>query len=232
MFSDTSSTARDSLDDSAARVTAYVQEASFPCVGARSAFNRGRARFGRYASLGDKASVERLCADLAGYSDEFRDPGIDAATFIATFDGQADSEEEFVERMWAHLQAMHEHDRQRFPWDGAVSSDPSSAKFSFSIAGRAYFVVGLHPHASRLSRRAPMPCLVFNFHDQFEALRESGRYAQLQGAIRKRDIALQGSINPVLARFGESSEARQYSGEAVDDAWKCPFHALETADAA
>ena len=36
-------------------------------------------------------------------------------------------------------------------------------------------------------------------------------------------MALQGSINPVLARFGEASEARQYSGRAVLDTWACPF---------
>jgi hypothetical protein len=46
----------------------------------------------------------------------------------------------------------------------------------------------------------------------------------MQEAIRQRDIALQGSINPVLARFGEASEARQYSGRAVESNWKCPFH--------
>ena len=68
-----------------------------------------------------------------------------------------------------------------------------------------------------------MPCLVFNFHDQFETLRASGKFARMQEAIRKRDIALQGSINPVLARFGEASEARQYSGQEVSQEWQCPF---------
>jgi len=27
----------------------------------------------------------------------------------------------------------------------------------------------------------------------------------------------------VLARYGEASEARQYSGRAVNDDWVCPF---------
>ena len=34
---------------------------------------------------------------------------------------------------------------------------------------------------------------------------------------------LSGSINPMLARHGESSEARQYSGRVVDEDWKCPL---------
>ena len=42
-------------------------------------------------------------------------------------------------------------------------------------------------------------------------------------AILERDRELAGDINPMLARHGESSEARQYSGRAVDDGWTCPF---------
>ena len=65
------------------------------------------------------------------------------------------------------------------------------------------------------------------FHNQFETLRASGKYAGMQKVIRNRDVALQGSINPVLAQFGASSEARQYSGMAVDANWKCPFQRTE-----
>ena len=77
--------------------------------------------------------------------------------------------------------------------------------------------------SSRLARRAPLPCLVFNFHDQFENLRAAGKYAGMQNAVRKRDIQLQGAINPVLDSFGDASEARQYSGRAVAGDWICPF---------
>ncbi|EEF25334.1 conserved hypothetical protein [Ricinus communis] len=55
-------------------------------------------------------------------------------------------------------------------------------------------------------------------------MKSSGKYQSMQEAIRQREIALQGSINPALARFGEASEARQYSGRAVESNWKCPFH--------
>jgi FPC/CPF motif-containing protein YcgG len=50
----------------------------------------------------------------------------------------------------------------------------------------------------------------FNFHNQFEQLRASGKYDRMQRVIRRRDVALQGDANPVLSRFGEASEARQY----------------------
>jgi FPC/CPF motif-containing protein YcgG len=121
--------------------------------------------------------------------------------------------------------ALHRCDRRDFNWAPGVSSDPAAADFSFSIAGRAFFVVGLHPHASRLARRAPMPCIAFNFHDQFVQLRASGKYERLQRLIRARDVALQGDANPVLAGFGEASEARQYAGRALGADWACPFQA-------
>jgi FPC/CPF motif-containing protein YcgG len=208
---------------------AYVMDPAFPCVGARSAFNRGRYRMGLYERLGAPSAVAGMCSDLYEFSHEFPSPGQDPVTFVAVFDEGVASEGEFERRLWQHLQAAHAFDRRHFAWDGEVSSDPSQAEFSFSIGGRAYFVVGLHPGSARLARRAPRPMLVFNFHEQFEALRGSGKYGSMQKVVRQRDIALQGDINPVLSRFGEASEARQYSGVNRGEAWQCPFRALKDA---
>ncbi len=65
--------------------------------------------------------------------------------------------------------------------------------------------------------------MVFNLHDQFEQLRAQGRYEKLREAILDRDAALAGSVNPMLSRHGDASEARQYSGRAVGNDWECPF---------
>lgn len=65
--------------------------------------------------------------------------------------------------------------------------------------------------------------MVFNLHDQFETLRAMGRYERMRDAILARDEKLAGSVNPMLARHGESSAAAQYSGRLVDDGWQCPF---------
>jgi FPC/CPF motif-containing protein YcgG len=64
---------------------------------------------------------------------------------------------------------------------------------------------------------------VFNLHAQFEQLREAGRYEKLRSSILQRDETLAESTNPMLARHGEISEARQYSGRAVCEEWRCPF---------
>ena len=207
---------------------AFVAAGDFPCVGAKSALNKNRMRFGTFPYFSDPtASVPALWDALRAYSSEFETPGLAPASFVALFEDKFDTqtEREFERQLWAFLQALHDHDQKNgFEWDCQVESDPTSPDFSFSVGGRAFFVVGLHPNASRLARRSPKPCLVFNFHDQFEALKLSGKYQSMQAAIRARDVKLQGSVNPVLARFGESSEARQYSGRAVEESWKCPFH--------
>ena len=45
----------------------------------------------------------------------------------------------------------------------------------------------------------------------------------MRSTIIARDVALAGDANPMLARHGSVSEARQYSGRAVGSDWACPF---------
>ena len=180
-------------------------------------------RFGRYPALCSAAAVDQHCADLLTFSSEFQAPGNAPVSFVAMFEQVDATEAEFEWLLWRHIQLMHDADRRHFEWDPTVSADPAHNDFSLSIAGRAFFVVGMHPNASRLARRTPVPCMVFNFHDQFVSLKNSDKYATLEAVIRARDTALQGSVNPVLARFGNMSEARQYSGRAVEQDWVCPL---------
>lgn len=210
----------------------FIADKAFPCVGAKSALNKGRLQLVEFGALGDPATTPALYAALQSYAAAYPDPGTVPATFIAVFAPETLDETAFEQRLWQQLEALHAHDcAQGIGWAKDVADDPERHDFSFSVGGRAFFVVGLHPGASRLARRAPLPCLVFNFHEQFEQLKANGKYASMQDAIRTRDIALQGSINPVLARFGEASEARQYSGRAVEADWQCPFHSKATQDA-
>ena len=98
--------------------------------------------------------------------------------------------------------ARHRCRKRRAVGRTGVSREPESPDFSFSVGGIAYFVVGLHPGASRAARRFCRPALVFNPHEQFERLRSDGRYYAMQSIIREREIARHGSINPMLSDFG------------------------------
>lgn len=202
---------------------AFVQNPDFPCLGAKSVVRLTGYELRVYGAIGNQSNAQTLASDLARFSKEASDDALSA--FVAVFPhSPPESEIDFERRLWRQLQLLHDVDPQYDEWAEGVSADPEDAHFSFSVGGRAFFVVGLHPLSSRLARRFCWPAMVFNPHEQFSRLREEGRFEGLQSAIRQRDIALQGTENPNLADFGERSEARQYSGRQTEDDWKCPFH--------
>jgi FPC/CPF motif-containing protein YcgG len=148
----------------------------------------------------------------------------DLVSFVACFRGPAlEDEPQFEQALWNALQ--HLHDRDDEDWADGVAADPRNPHFAFSVAATAFFVVGLHPQASRIARRAPLPTLVFNLHEQFERMRADGKFERMRDTIRRRDTHLQGAPNPMAVDHGASSEARQYSGRAVPDDWEPPFTA-------
>ncbi len=197
----------------------------FSCVGAKSAVRRGGYRFGLYESMGSPGTTAGLARDLFEFVEDQPSLESEFTTFVASFRGPITPDEgQFEKLLWAQLQRLHEEDRQHHPWDPAVNADPEDSNFAFSFAGRAFFVVGLHPGASRFARRFAWPTLVFNTHEQFQKLREEGRFGRLRDVIRARELILQGELNPNLSDFGEFPEARQYSGRPVEEDWRCPFH--------
>ncbi|MEO8464141.1 MAG: guanitoxin biosynthesis heme-dependent pre-guanitoxin N-hydroxylase GntA [Gammaproteobacteria bacterium] len=216
------------INDIHTRLRDMILGEGYPCVGSRSALNKDMYRIGLYGELGSSANAYGLCHDLYEFSREFTAYGNHSVTLIACFrTPEILSEIHFEELLWEQIRCLHDVDRHFFAWDPTVSSDPSHGNFSFSIGGRGFFVVGLHPHASRRARRFGSPVLVFNLHEQFDRLRERGKFETMKKLIRARDTHYAGSINPVLADYGTSSEARQYSGRAVSADWKCPFHVVD-----
>lgn len=206
-------------------LTEMVNHPQYPCLGARSVFRRDRATVRVYDNLADPALAPVLLEDLRQFASA-TDPEAELASFVAMFRSpKIHHELHFEQLLWSQLTQLHEADGEC--WNEEVSADPTDEHFAFSAAGTAYFIVGLHPRASRDARRTPMPTLVFNLHEQFELLRESGRFPRLRDTIRRRDEQLQGTTNPMVGDYGASSEARQYSGRRVGQAWHAPFQADE-----
>ena len=204
---------------------AFVGDARFPCLAGKGVVHADGYTLAVYGALGSARSSRLLALDLASFIDDLPAAGTALRTFVAVHAGAAAASEiEFERRLWTALQQLHDIDDPSIGWDPTASADPEAADFAFSFGGCSLFVIGLHPGSSRAARRFRWPTLVFNPHTQFERLRAEGRFDRLRSAVRDREIALQGSLNPNLADFGERSEARQYSGRAVEPDWRCPFH--------
>ncbi len=224
------------IDDSghalAERFRAFVRRRDFPCVGAKSAAGRGQMAFVVARDMRSGWDDLRIYTALLAFADRYRQDPRMFESFVVLFEsGAAPSEDEFEALLWSRLQSLADKDA----WHGQahderVSADPESPHFSLSFGGEAFFVVGLHPRASRPARRFETPALVFNPRAQFTALRDLDRYEGLRATIIARDVAVAGSINPMLARHGEMSEARQFSGREVEADWTCPFTPPRIAD--
>ena len=209
----------------AARFAAFIQGSAFPCVGAKSALARAEmeiveARDIRSAwdDLDIFAAVTRFAARYKADPHPFQSL---AVVFGAP--GRM-SETAFENALWARLQSLADKDAfNGYLHDPRVSDDIASPHFALSLGEEAFFIVGLHPGASRPGRRFERPVIVFNPHAQFELLREQGRYEKLREKIIERDVAIAGAPNPMLAKHGEGSAARQYSGREVEPRWTPPF---------
>lgn len=174
----------------------------------------------------------RIHDGLLRFVESYRAEPVHFQSYAVVFDGPADlNEAAFETALWARVQSLSDKDVWRGQeYDARVSADPANPHFSLSFGGEAFFLVGLHPHASRPARRFDHPALMFNLHDQFERLREAGKYESLREKILARDKLLAGSSNPMLARHGDASEARQYSGRTVGEDWEAPFEYRGTSE--
>lgn len=203
----------------------HIRQAGFPCVGAKSALAKDLLEIVIAFDMRSAWDDLRIHDKLVDWAETYRNDPEGLRSIAVIFATPTDLDEnEFERLLWERLQSFAEKDNWLGqPYDPAVSPDPSDPHFSLSFGGQAFFVVGLHPAASRPARRFSHPVMVFNLHDQFETLRADGKYERMRESILKRDRQLAGDINPMLARHGESSEARQYSGRMVDEDWECPF---------
>ena len=227
--------ADDNSDDPLAqRFRTFITDRSFPCVGAKAALKRDGMRFIVARDFGSAWDDLRIMPALLDLAKSYRaDPEPFQSLVVLFESGAPVDEQRFEQGLWTRLQSLSDKDEWLGqPADPRVAHDPGDPHFAMSFGGEAFFVVGLHPQASRPARRFDTPAMVFNLHDQFERLRAEGRYDKLRGSILARDEAIAGSINPMLAQHGTLSAARQYSGRAVEDGWRCPYSGRVTRDAA
>jgi uncharacterized protein len=220
----------DSLDRDVLKdlLNEFLSRDDYPCVPAKSANNRANIELLVGNNITQPMNDIELYSALLKFGKKVTLDIVDNISYqtLMIIYRQPTNlcEEKFEQALWDRLQNLHNFDAVRGQnWDENVDSDPNSSHFSMSIGGHSFFVIGLHPHASRLARRFSYPALAFNLHAQFEVLREKNKYNRIQGIVRKRDTEFSGGLNPMLDDFGIDSEAPQYSGRKVDKNWVCPL---------
>jgi FPC/CPF motif-containing protein YcgG len=212
--------------DLSERFRAFIKSSDFPCVGAKAALAKSQLTILIARDIRSNWDDRRIYDGIRAIALRYRQNQSIFQSFAVIFENPVDIDEKLFEKfLWERAVSLTNKDiwhHQRA--DRRVSNDPADPHFSLSFGAEAFFVVGLHPKASRPARQFERPVLVFNLHDQFERLREEGRYEKMRATIIERDLAISGSPNPMLARHGTESEAKQYSGRAVQESWECPFN--------
>ncbi len=202
----------------------FLNEKQFPCIAAKAALARKNVKCMVVSHMACPQDDTEILQFLYEFVDDYRKSKdfYHSATIIFA-NPKIFNEEMFDNLLWQRLQAIQKLDAKKYYYDNRVEADPSSAKFSFSIKEEAFYIIGLHPLSSRQARQFKYAALVFNPHDQFEHLKTTSKYENMKNAVRKRDIALSGSVNPMLMDFGTASEVFQYSGKKYDESWECPL---------
>ena len=159
----------------------FVRRADFPCVGAKAALNRGGIRFvvGRdFTSAWDDL---RILPSLHAIARDYRADPVPFQSLVVMWETGAPHDEQELRTGLVDAASSRSATRMTgsasMP-DPRVAHDPEDPHFAMSFGGEAFFVVGLHPHASRPARRFIVPAMVFNLHDQFERLARRGPIRQ------------------------------------------------------
>lgn len=202
----------------------FIKQAGFPCVGAKIAQNKDQIEIHEFGDIESGDNDISILHKLYHFISRFNQQKRLYFSFVCVFEQSSlDSEIGFEKAMWNRLQALHDIDREEYPWDKRVSSDPDDGEFSYSLGREAFFIIGLNPHAERKAREFKHPAIVFNLHSQFQALKDANKFDGLRDRIRKDEELFSGSVNPNLHDHGVVSEAGQYSGRMVGKQWQCPF---------
>lgn len=173
-------------------------------------------------SFGSGNSASKIAHALTMFRERQKRNGEPFLSFWAVWEDEGSlTEEEHEKRFWeelSHVAALSDK-----PWDPLFSPDPSNKRFCFSFDGEAYFVVGLHKDSARMARQFPFPAIVFNLYSQFEDLATKGAYDAIVKTNRKREMAFQGNLNPMVEKHSEDWEAIQFSGRMNAETWQNPF---------
>jgi len=203
-----------------------VLSPNYPCVPAVRSFERGEYMVelctGEYGSGKAAAQLAKALRSFRARQKRTNEPFLSIYAVFEKIEGMSEAEHD--RRFWDEL--SHLGAQSDAQWDPLFDADPKSKRFCFSFDGEAFFVVGLHAGSARKARQFPYPAIVFNLYSQFEDLATKGAYDAVVRTNRKREMAFQGNLNPMVEKFADSWEAIAFSGMAHNENWVCPYQHL------
>ncbi len=204
-----------------------ISRKNYPCVAAVKALHQKEYSVGIYKNFGSAESWQEIRQDLRFFIQEQQKTKSTYLTFWAVFEGETQfTEDEYETLMWKELSHLSSFEDKNHDWPTEEISNPENPGFCLSIDKKPFFVVGVHPNSSRDARKFFKPALIFNVFEQFQNLQKAGLYESMKAIIRKRDVLFQGSVNPMVEKYGDDWESIQFSGKENPKSWKCPFHFL------
>lgn len=209
----------------------FISHEAYPCVAARAALQRDHIPCFLADHMSCPKDDQPILQFIYRFIDQYRETSTSLHSAAVIFrQPEQTTLDGFESMLWSRLQSLGQLDAMKFSYDPSVNSDPEAHDFSFSLGREAFFIIGLHPASERPARRFTRPAIIFNPHRQFEQMRRENRYEKMKKIVRKRDILYSGSINPMLADYGEKSEAYQYSGRHYEKSWTCPLEKRHATD--
>ncbi|EHR9219889.1 YqcI/YcgG family protein, partial [Escherichia coli] len=159
----------------------FIESKSFCCIGARKA--KSQNNLFHQKSRYPEEDLTHVYDFLESFAlDKIK--GKDFYSAIVFFTQKSiTSEKDFEFFLWEILTNLNNTDKNKYKWANGYSKNTNDKNFSFSIAGEAFFVVGLHPMAHRISRRFNTPTLVFNHHAMFDKLKSNDTFDRYKMAI-------------------------------------------------
>jgi uncharacterized protein len=147
----------------------FVQQPEFSCLGAKTALHDDALKVASYRELASAESTAELSHDLSQFANSQLIREKPFANFVAIFQAPLEIDEiEFEHLLWQQLQRLHRIDDK--PCDARARPIPADPEFSFSFAGRAFYVIGRHARSSRRAHQFPWPTLLFSSREQFDRL--------------------------------------------------------------
>ncbi len=124
----------------------YLNAKEFPCIAAKAALAKQQVKCMVADHMACPKDDINILQFLYDFVDQYRSSNEFYNSAAIIFTGpQMHSEEMFDALLWQRLQALQTADAKNHIFDNRVESDPSSAKFSFSIKQEAFYIIGLHP---------------------------------------------------------------------------------------